>query len=1378
MKKLILLILGVIVAGGIGAVVYISSIDWNEHKDKLATQFYEMTGKKISFGGPVSLRFMPYPSLTAENVKILDPKDMQARPLVEVKKMVAELSTKPLLSGVFDVRRMVLESPQINIELRDDGRLNWQNDENAEAPKAEIALNSVSLNDASVLFENAGRNIELKLENLSGEIMAQSLYGPYRLEGNYIKDGNPQGFAVSVGKLSDSFATSLNLVFTHPTSKSYVRFDGSFMLKNKVLNGNVIFESTQLKDFVNANFGDVKFDKAYDYPLALTFDVAFNERQLNLSNIVVKYGETQGAGNMQIPLNDGVFGAGKDGVKPRVDLAFNFTDFNLDPAVYTLQNLLTLYKGDGVYAPKLPFDLLADLKSVRTQYNGQAVKNFETSFDVIENIVTVNSISAVLPGDTELKLKGSISSFEDKPFYNLDLSFRSNDFLRTLNWAGIRPVVSAASTYKKASGTAKLSGTLEKIQISPFSVNIDKSSLSGEAGVKLTGRPDLMLVLNTDMINFDNYIGTLPVEEKEKSWGERMQYRFSKLGFMNDFDMQMTAKVDLGIYESLPFEKIDFDAVLLNGKLDVNQLQIGSVANATITAAGEISGFGGVPALNELNYGVKTDNMAAFINKLELKTPDLNYKKLSRLEAQGVISGDLNHFALNSQTRLADLAVDYQGQVVRENGDVNLNGDLNIRHPDFGKMLEDFNSAYRPRNQATGPFNMRSRISGNKNQFKLELGETNIGYNTFAGSLDYDKSGDRPHLMADLAINKFEIENFLNKDTGPASRISVNAGNSGPADFLADPNWDNRKIDYTFYNGFDLSGKFRVQDLSYYTARIYDASFGLSLLNGMLDVQDLNGKTSGGSLSAQGSLKMIDQPRLSMQFSAEGIDTATFGWSGKVYGITKGVLQARFNLEGSADSQEDFVKTLSGRGTFGFSDLTIKGWNLAANWDDIKQREKADGLAMNVKNNLAAGASSFNTFNGELMFENGAYTFSKAIMKGNGAEVKVYGGGTLDPWEMNMTFDVKYDEAKYLPGYSFSMKGPVDAPLPDVNVSALFDLYKSRQDKIDNDARIAREAEENRLKLLVEEQKNIANGIVAEIRREIDESIAAKSKNVYEQSTLYKYDAIRQKGGKLAADLVEKVGFDNVNIPDAKTVEELKKINQQSLASFEKMKQELKRVYLDDVKKNIAEIYARIVSSVNKSKQILFQYNSARDVFNSRLAGIETSYKLDDDVNIQGWDTFVKDKAAGFETDELRILDEKNNILQSLDEAEVTAYDRNSIDLLAGLETDLASMEETLSEMSKYAEEKVKAEEEHYGKMLRRAEVERKVEENKGSISIKKSGRVVEVVRDIEDIEKAEELVEDKEVRVLDFSKPKHKRYTPAPKADENVVKKGRGKVN
>lgn len=1377
MKKLILAVLGLLVIGVAGAALYISSIDWNEHKDQIANRFYEMTGKKIVFGGPVSLQFLPYPSLSATNVKILNPQDLQAKPLVEVRRLTAELAGRPLMSGDLQVRRMVLDQPKINIELLDGGRLNWQANAEDAAPKAEISLNSVSLNDATVTFEDAQRNINTELNNLSGEIVATSLYGPYRIEGNYIKDNNPQGFAISVGKLSDSFATSLNMVFTHPVSKSYVRFDGSFFLQNKVLNGNVIFEAAKLKNFAEANFPELKFDENYDYPLALTFDIAFNERQLNLSNMVIKYGESQGAGNVQIPLNDGVFGAGDDGVKPRVDMAFNFTDFNLDPVAYTFKNLLAKYNNpEAIYQPNLPFDVLADVKSVRTQYNGQAVKNFEASFDLIENIITVNNVSAILPGDTSIKLKGSLSSFEERPFYNFDGSFSSVDFLKALNWAGISPQVSVASTYKKANGSLKISGTLDKVQISPFAITIDKSSLSGEAGIKLGDRKDMMLVLNADSVNFDNYISALPVEEKEKTFASRMQYRFAQLGVLNNFDMQLIVKMNLAIYENMPFEKVSMDAVLLNGKLDISQFSIASVASAAVDAKGQLSGFGNrLPNMQELYYEIKTENLAAFISKLELKAPDLDYKKLNKLTAKGTISGDVDRFAINSDTSLENMNVAFKGQVNNIEKANQYSGDLEIKHPDFVKMLEDLNSPYLPRGQSLGLFNMRSRINGNPQQFTLSVEEANIGYNKLSGNVSYENTDGRPHLMTELSANKFEIERFLSKETSSAPRASLAVEKAEIVDFLASPNWSRNKIDYSFYQKFDLSGTFIVQDLSYYANSFREANLTLSLVSGVLEISKATAKLKNADVELKAGLNMREAPTLTLSGKVENYDVATSNWSGKVYGINKGLMQSKFNLAGGAESVENFAQTLKGNTDLSFSDFGVKGWNLAANWDDIKQRETSEGLALVIKNNLSSGVSSFNTFDTNVAFDKGVFALSNAVMKGNGAEVKVYGEGSLSPWEMNLTFDVKYDESKYLPGYSFTLKGPTNAPLLDVNVSSLFNLYKSKQDKVDNDVKIAREAEENRLKLLVEEQKSIADKIVVEIRKEIDDNLSAKSKTAYDSDTNYKYDAIRQRAGKVVAELVEKVNFDEAAVVDDKLIVSLKEFNKKGAAELEKMKQELKNVYVADLKENIKDIYAKIVEEVNRSKQVVFQYNTTQESSISRLANVVTDYKLENDVNIKAWDAFMKQKADGFEPQSLKALDAQKAVLASMDEAKVSSYNMELKDLLTGLQADIVSMQETFTEMRKYADEKVQAEEDAYSQKIREQEVERKLEENKGSISIKKSGKTVEIVRDINDIEKAEELVEEREVKVLDFSRPKQKTPSGQDKVSGMVVKKGAG---
>ena len=56
MKKIWLILAAVIVLAIGGVSVYISMIDWNQHKDKIAAQFNDITGKRVVLTGRSALR--------------------------------------------------------------------------------------------------------------------------------------------------------------------------------------------------------------------------------------------------------------------------------------------------------------------------------------------------------------------------------------------------------------------------------------------------------------------------------------------------------------------------------------------------------------------------------------------------------------------------------------------------------------------------------------------------------------------------------------------------------------------------------------------------------------------------------------------------------------------------------------------------------------------------------------------------------------------------------------------------------------------------------------------------------------------------------------------------------------------------------------------------------------------------------------------------------------------------------------------------------------------------------------------------------------------------------------------------------------------------
>ena len=92
----------------------------------------------------------------------------------------------------------------------------------------------------------------------------------------------------------------------------------------------------------------------------------------------------------------------------------------------------------------------------------------------------------------------------------------------------------------------------------------------------------------------------------------------------------------------------------------------------------------------------------------------------------------------------------------------------------------------------------------------------------------------------------------------------------------------------------------------------------------------------------------------------------------------------------------------------------------------------------------------------------------------------------------------------------------------------------------------------------------------------------------------------------------------------------------------------------------------------------------------------------------------------------------------------------------------------------KMVDSKILAAEEEYNTKIEDEENRRRVEENTGSISIKKTGKTLTVVRDLEEIKNAEQEISSEEVRVLDFSREKLNIQKQEEASNENVIKKGR----
>lgn len=1365
-KKIILGVVGLIVLIAAGISVYISTIDWNQHKDKIAAQFNAVTGKRVVFEGPVSFTLLPSPNLTARQIKIYNQSGNNiGEPLATIDSLVADLSLGALLNGNFEVKMMSLKNPEIWFKVMPDGSLNWNSpmtpEQKSSLENVEVSLDSVTLEKATVNFVDEKHDVNTQLQNLNGEVIAESVFGPYRIEGSYVKDKNPEGFAISLGQFTESFATSVNFVLNQPATQSYVRFDGNVLFSNNALNGNLIIESQKLKEFVDSTFPNTSLDADLNYPLALSLELETSKTKIDMSNIVVKYGSSAGAGNIMIPLFENEFAVTGDEPEDRrrVEAAFNMTDLDLTPWVKLLKKFVQEQsKPDAVYSPLAEWDVLADLKSLKTVYNDQNINDFALSADFIDNSLEIRELSGVLPGDTSASIKGDIFSAADILTYNLDASASSGDLQKLLAWLGveIEPVV--PSTYRRASGSANLSGTLRHIKIAPLDVTIDKTVLKGEMGIIQDTRPQYYLNVSSDSINFDNYIERMPKEELDKPLIERMGYRFKKLDFLNNVDLILKAKLDLGIYENVPFENTQFNFNLKQGVMDIETLKIGGVANSELTAEGKLSGFGREPQVTNMKYSVETKDFNSFLNKFELPRPALELQDMQQFSSKGIVTGDLRKAAMKTVSKLGYIDNVFSGRATHTPEGYVLNGELEVKAPDFVKLVNDFNIKYNPKAYALGQFNLKTNFAGTAGKFKATNLNASIGANNFQGTLWVDKTGAKPNIVTNLKINRFEIERFFyngNAKTGtvPAT-ISLQPKVDETADFLIKPFWDKTKINYDLYKTFTMKGQFEVGELMYRGTNLKEAKFNLNVNTDQVVLNDLNAKLNDGTVSGNAELNLQKVPQLKgdLKLGGQGIDGSY--WSGKKYGLKSGTVDAVVNFNTEASSVENMVTAMTGNVDLNVAKPVIKGWNFARVTDDLARRDRTEGLTALMQDALQSGETAFDSLKAYLQLDKGRFTIADAKLNSPEVMLTLNSSGNIEKWDMNSKFEAVLPNMPEIPPFSFALDGSMAAPELTVDVKAITDIYDSKWAKVAADKQAAEQARIDHLNELMGQQQDAARQTRNRLEKEVISAYDLRAEAAVSDEAKKKYAEIKGEIDKLNNSLGEIFTLGLTKEFDESLPKALGVRNEAVAGQIDGLKSALADTYVKDLKFQINEVYNKVVENYNLSKTKANDYRDKFVEFPKRLAKIKTDYTLEGDKLVNQLKQDIESNLLAVDNANSKVVKDYTVIQVSTDPEELETFIKTINDTLKDEEDELKILDENIKRLFDYTSESVALEEQTYEERKKAEELAKKVKENIGKIS-GTDGKSQTIVRDLDDIEKSEQLKKEAPVRVLDFSNEK-----------------------
>ncbi|MDO4161479.1 MAG: AsmA family protein [Pseudomonadota bacterium] len=1040
-KKVILIFLGICVLAVGGLTAYVSTVDWNTYRQEIADKFFEVTGKKIEFSGPISVQILPEPALNAKNVKIINPSN-SSEVLATIDNLDTKVSLRSLLKGAPDIRSLYLIGAEIWINENDKGEINWKNGARSLTEDAlNIRLQSLSVQNALLHYENAVSGLKFDLSQLNADIQAETLAGPYRLDGNFVKNQDHFGVAVSLGSFSGLADIPVNFAITHPKSESFLRFDGVYMPNEQAYKGDFSGGSKQTADFANV-LSDVKvLDEQYNVPLQFSVGVETDSEQIKLSSFIIKYDNfIEGSGSVTIPL------LAAAGQKRTIDVKYQLVNLDLRPLLSVLKAKYRKFAENGsIYQPDFDLNIMADISSERVVLNDEkegAWESVSLKGSWMDNTLSLDEFYAACTGNTVLTMSGSLVEEKKAPQYFLKASVDSKDFLAFLNSLGIYAKSYVQGSYRNALVSFNLSGNNSAVSANDIKFAMDKMNISGVAGV--TFRPNgnvYELQLAADSLNLDNY---LPKNETAQTFMDNIREDIRHLSFLKWLNVHAGLRADKMTFRGTQISNAVLAATAADSSLKIENFSAEGALESKIKLNALLSHLGSLDLnIDEINFNFQSQKMKEVNERLQLPWPNWKIFGTGTFQAVGKYQGNLHAGMLDVKISADENRLNYTGEVKQEEK-FGFNGQIDVKTINFGELVNNLGGNIRNNANTRSAFSCAGNINGIVDDWKFDNASCTLGLANYQGEIVFAQDKNNYRITAKVTGDDFNLENVVEVQTNtnmPAmARTQENY-------FLPRPDLNKNVFVFDMYRKLILD-----IDLTTTKAVYQDKVFNnlkLHVLNSgsVLQLNDISAILNGVGISGNLQISYEKSPQMKGHLKADNIDLK--GTGGKTYQFLQGKMSVVSDFNMPASSLEEFVTNYTGMLRFEASDVSISGLDFAQIQNSLTGRKYSKGLFQKIRDNLQSGETDFPVISGGVTAERGNLTYDTVTMQNNMANINVSGSTNLSEWKMNNTFAVTMTNLPEIPPFSFTLSGMINKPALDINIEDIVNKYDAHWEEVE-----------------------------------------------------------------------------------------------------------------------------------------------------------------------------------------------------------------------------------------------------------------------------------------------------------------------------------------
>lgn len=1063
MKKVFILIGGVIVLLVAMVLIAPGFIDWNAYKGEITRAAETATGRRLSIDGDLRFTVLPTPALRASGVRLSNIDGAQSPDMLTLKEVRIRVSIAELFRKRIAVESIQLVEPVITLEVLADGRASWDlainlgGDDTKSGLKSTgdagvaISLASLTITKGVVSYRN-GAQLE-HIENINAEIAAGSLDGPFTATLSALVRGAPIEATLRTNTVRSNQPIGINSAVAITGLKSRVLFSGKLVDPGPaaLLKGKLTVEGENAASAFQRLTGSVA-PAVLAQPFSIVGVVSTDGKLTALNDMAMRLGDATANGAINLNL-----GAAID-----LDVALSVNKIELEkylPAEKTREMtgktirsipVKVVALNDAAFALPENINASLDLTVDVLQYNRGVVRQAGLRATMSNGSITLDRASALLPGGSDVSAFGFLQMVDDAPLFEGEVAAASDNLRAVLDWLNIDTNGVSTDRLRGFSYASKVKATLESVEIQDINIRLDASIMTGALALAIRERPGLGLRLAIDRFNLDAYLPKtrrniatssikLGVVEKSASASGS-----GGLALLDTFDANFDMRVERLTFQGATLRKLMAEGLLVGGDMSLKTLRVADVMGVSGKLEGTLHGLGGTPKV-DLDFDVVGMDLARTFRWLGVKPP-LTVRQLAKVSAKGKIDGSVDaiSFKASGVAMGGEYAVD--GALTDIQVAPKIVTEIRLHHQDLTKAVRMFIPDFKPAATNLGALVAAFRMTGTATNLDITSIDASVGPVAVKGVMSVGLTGDLPRIKTRLETGEVLADLFLaprkSADTARNRQRKVHglsqtgAVLSGLGADGANGRWSRELLDLSGLNGVDADVTLIMAGLILDRIALKKTHIQFRLKDGRLSFEKFNAGVWGGSVSGTGSVdSRVKPPAVTAALHVRDVESRDLMAMADVPGRLSGPISLEFSGSTSGVSEAELVEGFNGSARLGGrvqvhinkqERLAATALNIAAALFGKKVKEI--GLAGGASNVLFdAFGKSPSKLSGDLSIHKGVVSTQNGRLNGVGAYASIVGAVDLPAWRVDSRTSMLQNSGG-APLIYLDVKGSLDTP--------------------------------------------------------------------------------------------------------------------------------------------------------------------------------------------------------------------------------------------------------------------------------------------------------------------------------------------------------------